>query len=101
MAKMTAAERYAARKIRVALSLRRRTIEAAETAARHARMRERYGEDWQGRLLRSVNIQMNEWNSIVERNPYRSPTDPDIGWSLVRVRPYLRPANPGRGRGVV
>lgn len=83
MAKMSAADRYAARKTRVAIDLRHRTIEAADRAVRHARLQDRYGDDWREMLARALNRNQVEWERIAELNLYR------------------RPANPGHGRGVV
>lgn len=103
MAKMTAAERYAARKIRTALGLRNRTLESANRGARHARLYQRYEPDWQGQLSRSLNARESEWSAIADRNLYRAPFDSESGrheWSAIS-RPYLRPANPGREAGVV
>jgi len=96
VAKRTAAERYAARKIRVAVDLRARTIAAADQGAHHARLRARYGPDWRGVLHRSLQRQLDEWYAVVERNPYRSLSDPEIGYyDSERAGLFLR--RPGRG----
>lgn len=97
MAKMSAAERYAARKRQTAVDLRARTIAAADGGMHCARLRSRYGPDWRGVLNRSLQRRLDEWSATAERNPYRSPSDPEIGWSTINVRPYLRPSNPRSG----
>jgi len=96
MAKKTAAERYATRKQRVAIDLRIRTLIAADVGARHARLRDKYGPDWKGKLIRSINQQTADWLHIVESNPYRRPSDPEFGPPTAgdSPKPWLR-------RGVV
>jgi hypothetical protein len=67
MAKMTAAERYAARKVRLAVDLRAQTLRAAEAAARRTRLAAKYGPDWRRVLDRRANQYMREWNEIVDQ----------------------------------
>lgn len=76
MARLTAADRYQARKTRQAQTLRQRTIESANTGARHARLRAKYGPDWQNRITRLWERQWAEWEAVVELNPYRRPSNP-------------------------
>jgi len=73
MAKMTAAERYAVRKARVASDARLRLLAAADVGARHARLYAKYGPDWRGQLDRARQRWTGEWYAVVERNPYVRP----------------------------
>lgn len=68
MAKLTAAERYTARKQRHAIRLRNITLKAAETGARHARLSARYGNDWRTVLAAKRSVELRLWDEIVERN---------------------------------
>lgn len=95
MARLTAAERYELRQLAKAINMRARTLAAADSGARHSRLRARYGPGWQG-VMSELQARMElDWFEIAERNPYRSLLDPEIGWRVTQ-RPYLRPANPGR-----
>lgn len=71
MARLTAAQRYRARKESGALALRQRTIAAADVGARHARLHAKYGPDWR-RVVDRLRQRLNdEWSATAERNPGR------------------------------
>lgn len=95
MAKLTAAERYELRQLAKAVNARARILVAADTGARHSRLRARYGPGWRQIMSESQARMELDWAEIAEMNPYRSLLDPEIGWRVTQ-RPYLRPANPGR-----
>lgn len=112
MPRQTPAERYAARKARVAQGLRDRTIEAANRGRRHAHLRAHLGDHWRDALAYTLNNLSREWAEIAERNPPTWPVGPRLYptaanpyarfevvetgyWDPVRRRPFLRPRNPG------